>query len=41
MSDLHPTFPAKTGAAGVVVWISVGLAVVAVIGAAWTIISNA
>lgn len=41
MSDLHPTYPAKTGAAGVIVWIAVGLAVVAVIGAVWTLVANA
>lgn len=39
MSDLHPTFPAKTGAAGVVVWVCVGIAVLAFIGAVWTLVT--
>jgi hypothetical protein len=40
MSD-HPTYPAKTGAAGAWVWISVAVAVIAVAGFVWTIVSAA
>jgi hypothetical protein len=39
MSDLHPTFPARTGSAGVIVWVAIGVAVLAVVGAVWTLVA--
>jgi hypothetical protein len=41
MNDLHPTFPAKTGSAGVIVWVACALAVAGVVGAVWTLIAAA
>ncbi|WP_277348498.1 hypothetical protein [Planctomonas sp. JC2975] len=32
MDDRHPTYPARTGAAGVLVWIAFVIAVAGVIG---------
>lgn len=37
MSDRR-TYPAKTGAAGVVVWIAVAIAIVLVIGCVWRLL---
>jgi hypothetical protein len=37
MSDRR-TYPAKTGAAGAVVWIAVAIAIVAVIGCVWRLL---
>lgn len=40
MADYHPTFPARTGASGVWLWIGVVVAVVAVAGFVYTIVSR-
>jgi hypothetical protein len=37
MNDLHPTYPARTGASGVVLWLAVAIAVVAAAGFVVTI----
>lgn len=40
MDDLHPTYPARTGASGAVLWISISIAVIAAAGFVVTLVTN-
>jgi hypothetical protein len=40
MEDLHPTYPARTGAAAVWIWTATALAVIAAAGFVVTLVVN-